>query len=134
MYSIPPNAYKTMLTDNITKKYKKTTENSVNAVKSEAKAIAQPLKVEDRLKQYSTNEAFITLKDHKDDFVSNPKCRLINPAKSDVGLVSKKMLDNINNAIRKKSCLNQWRDTQSVISWFNDIPDKKSANLSNLTL
>ena len=65
------------------------------------------------------------MKDHKDDFMSNPKCRLINPAKSDVGLVSKKMPDNINTAIRKKSNLNQWRDTQSVINWFNDIPDKK---------
>ena len=35
------------------------------------------------------------------------------------------MWDNINNAIRKKSCLKQWRDTQSVISWFNGISDKK---------
>ena len=83
------------------------------------------MKAEDRLKQYSTNEAFITLKAHEDDFVSNLKCRLINPAKSDVGLVSNKKLDNMNNAIRKKSCLNQWRDTQSVISWFNGILDKK---------
>ena len=125
MYSIPPNAYKTMLTNNITKKYKKTTEESVNAVNSEAKVIVKPWKVEDRLKQYSTNEAFITLKDHKDDFVSNPKCRLINPAKSVVDLVNKKMWDNINNAIRKKSCLIGWQETQSVISWFNDISNKK---------
>ena len=35
------------------------------------------------------------------------------------------MLDNINSAIRKKSNLDQWRDTQSVINWFNDISVKK---------
>ena len=35
------------------------------------------------------------------------------------------MLDNINTAIRRKSNLNQWQDTQSAINWFNDIPDKK---------
>jgi hypothetical protein len=27
-------------------------------------------------------EEFISLKDHKENFVNNPKCRLINPAKS----------------------------------------------------
>ena len=26
-------------------------------------------------------DAFISLKDHKDNFLSNPKCRLTNPAK-----------------------------------------------------
>ena len=79
-----------MLTNNITTTYKKMTEASANAINGEAKAIIKPLKIEERLKQYSINEAFATLKDHKDDFMSNPKCRLINPAKSDVGLVSKK--------------------------------------------
>ena len=118
MYSVFPHTYKNMLTNNITTTCKKTTEDSVNAVNREAKAIVKPFKIEDRLKQYSNNEAFITLKDHKDHFMGNPKCRVINPAKSDVGLVSKKMLDNINNAIRKKSNLNQgWRLNDYVPSY-----------------
>jgi hypothetical protein len=41
-------------------------------------------------------EAFITLKDHKDNVESNPKCRLINPAKRELGKVSKVILDSIN--------------------------------------
>ena len=41
-------------------------------------------------------EAFISLKDHKENFENNPKCRLINPAKSDSGKISKLILDKIN--------------------------------------
>ena len=42
-------------------------------------------------------EAFITLKDHKDDFATNPKVRLINPTKPEVGRVAMQILDNIVN-------------------------------------
>ena len=48
-------------------------------------------------------EAFITLKDHKDNFESNPKCRLINSAKSELGKVSKIILDCINQEIRSST-------------------------------
>ena len=68
--------------------------------------------------------AFITLKDHKDNFDSQPKCRLINPAKSELGKVSKIILDEINNKLRSKLHVNQWKNTASVINWFNSINDK----------
>ena len=47
-------------------------------------------------------EAFISLKDHKDNFESNPKYRLINPAKTELGKVSKIILvvGSINQEIR----------------------------------
>ena len=38
---------------------------------------------------YSDNHTYITLKDHKENFRNNVKCRLINLSKSEVGLVSK---------------------------------------------
>jgi hypothetical protein len=38
-------------------------------------------------------EAFITLKDHQENFENNPKCRLINPAKIESGKLSKVILD-----------------------------------------
>ena len=34
---------------------------------------------------YGQKTAFITLKDYKENFNINPKCRLINPAKSELG-------------------------------------------------
>ena len=69
-------------------------------------------------------DAFITLKDHKENFQSNPKCRLINPAKSELGKVSKVIHDSINNSIRSATNVNQWKNSLSVIEWFETIPNK----------
>ena len=76
----------------------------------------------------SRKQAFISLKDHKENFLNNPKCRLINPAKSDLGFVSKTILDRINNSIRSKANVNQWRNTQSVVEWFSNIKEKSSCS------
>ena len=70
-------------------------------------------------------EAFIFLKDHKENFENNPKCRLINPAKSESGKLSKIILDEINSNLRQKLNLNQWRNTKQVIEWFGNIKDKE---------
>ena len=69
-------------------------------------------------------EAFITLKDHKDDFNINSKCRLINPAKSELGKVSKTIIENINNKVKEQTRVNQWKKTDDVIRWFSNIRDK----------
>ena len=68
--------------------------------------------------------AFITLKDHKDNFDSNPKCRLINPSKSELGKVSKNILDDINNGLRSKLNVDQWKNSASIINWFESINNK----------
>jgi hypothetical protein len=68
-------------------------------------------------------EAFVTLKNHKENIDSHPKCRLINPAKRELGKVSKVILDAINN-IRSIIKVNQWQNSQSVIEWFKNLPDK----------
>ena len=66
-------------------------------------------------------EAFIFLKDHKENFENNPKCRLINPAKSDSGKISKLILDKVNTHLRTILNVNQWKNTQNVIEWFGNI-------------
>ena len=38
----------------------------------------------------TSGPVFITIEDHKTDFRNNTKYRLINPAKNELGLVSKK--------------------------------------------
>ena len=45
------------------------------------------------------SEAYITIKDHKENFPEKPNFRLINPSKSDMGKVSKCILDQINQNI-----------------------------------
>ena len=78
----------------------------------------------------ANQQAFVTLKDHKDNFQNNPTCRLINPAKSEMGLLSKQILERINNKIRNDLGVNQWRDTSSVIQWFLSIKDKKQCTFT----
>ena len=69
-------------------------------------------------------DPFITLKDHKPDFNNKPTCRLINPSKSEIGIISKQVLDGINNKIIKTTKVNQWKGTTNAIKWFKAIPDK----------
>ena len=71
------------------------------------------------------NNCFFILKDHKDNFANNPQVRLINPAKNELGKITKVILDKINLVIREHFSFNQWKNTQNVIDWFNEIPNKK---------
>ena len=59
-----------------------------------------------------------------ENFPNNFKCRLINPAKSQIGIVSKQISEKINNTIRLQSSFNEWRNTSSITSWFRSIPNK----------
>ena len=59
----------------------------------------------------SKSECYITLKDHKQHFQDNPKVRLINPAKTNIGQISKIYLQEINEEILKQTNLNQWKST-----------------------
>ena len=79
----------------------------MSAINFEAKAIAKKLNLEDWLEQIANKTAFVTFKDHKENFTNAPQCRLINPAKSEIGKVSKKILDEINCDVRTKLKLNQ---------------------------
>ncbi len=75
-----------------------------------------------------TFEAFISLKDYKENFENDSKCRLINPAKRESGKLSKIILDKINSNLRRTLNLNQWKNTQNVIEWFGNIKEKHRRN------
>ena len=80
-YKMNKNAYNKYLTENITKTYKKATKKKVNRINSEAKRIAEKLKLDDRIQQLQETEAFLSVKDHKEGFPSSSSFRLINPSK-----------------------------------------------------
>ena len=132
LYKVEKEDYERLLRNNITQKYKKVECSVMSAINSEAKAIVTKLNLEDRIEQMANKAAFVTLKDHKENFTSAPQCRLINPAKSEIGKVSKKILGEINCDIRTKLKLNQWRSTDSVTSWFTKLSDKNSCKIFNL--
>ena len=125
-YEMDKTSYDKLFIQNVTKTYKKADNSYYNNINKEAKSIAKKLNLEEKVECLAKPNAFITLKDHKEDFSSNPKCRLINPAKAELGKVSKVKLDNINEKVRISSKVNQWHNTNEVIEWFKNIKEKES--------
>ena len=50
---------------------------------------------------------------------------MINPAKNEIGRISKNLLDDINQQLRNILKINQWKNTQSVVDWFKNLQNKK---------
>jgi hypothetical protein len=128
LYKFDKETYKKHLSNNITNTYKKANRNKVYEINLEAKEITETLSIDDRVQRMQESEAFITIKDHKEDFLHRPSFRLLNPSKTEIGKISKSLLDKINKNIVNTSKICQWKNTSSVIDWFNAL-DKKE-NLS----
>ena len=95
--------------NSITTTYKKANDNNIHDINNEALNIATKLDLQDRAERMAERNVFITLKDRKDNFGNNPTCRLINPANSKIGCISKQVREKINTTIRAKIASNQWK-------------------------
>ena len=124
VYRISADTYKKLLTDNITTHYKKDNENTEDKINKQAKLICDRLEMSDRVQKIAPKQAFVTIKDHKDNFKNNTKCRLINPMKSEIGKISKCKLQNITKTLRNKLELHQWINTNDVLIWFHKLERK----------
>ena len=129
IYKAPPEQNKKRLKENATKTYTKLTERLEKSnrlsISLEAKNIAKKLDLVERVKCLAKNTAFITLKDHKENFRASLPCRLINPSKSELGKVSLVKLEKVNQALIKHLDVNQWKKPSSVTEWFKGIDNKK---------
>ena len=76
------------------------------------------------MEKLESSEAYITVKDHKENCNANPTFRLINPSKQDIDRVSKQLLDGINQELLSCTSVNQWKNSHAVIDWFKDITEK----------
>ena len=124
-YAMTPASYDKLIKENVTKTYKKSNDIVAYELDTQSASIAKQLKLDDRIEKLAKNEAFITLKDHKPAFNDHPTCRLINPSKSEIGVVSKYILDEINSAIICGTKINLWKNTASVLHWFNSLENKE---------
>ena len=88
-YKLDKTMYEKLLTNNITSNHKKASDNAIHIVNKEAQNMAKDFNIQDRTECMADRQAYITLKDHKENFQNKPICRLINPAKSEIGKVSK---------------------------------------------
>lgn len=127
-YMMRPKEYHELLHSNITQNYKKVNRQRINHINYDAKRIAQKLNLDNRIEQMAEKESYLTLKDHKDNFANRPTCRLINPTKSEIGKISKQLLENIVAQTIAKTNLNIWKNTDNVLSWFNNINKSKRAS------
>ena len=110
--------YNQLLTDNITKAYKKADGNQLKKKK---------FKIDDRVEVTAWKESFITLKDHNDNFANKPTYRLINPSKQEIGKISKQVLDDINQKVVAATNVNQWKNTSSMLKWYKSLPNKRDS-------
>ena len=126
LYAFSKEEYNKKLHENVTSDYKVAAPDETDIVNLKSAEIAKDLNLGKRMHVQTTPEAFITLKDHKNEFMSRPSFRLINPAKSDVGKVGKQLIEDIIRPLREKLEVQQWRSTNEVINWFKGIKDGKS--------
>ena len=125
-YKLDAPSYDKLLNIAITKSYKKANAKITSNIANEEKIIAENLGLANRIDALAPENSFVTLKDHIPNFQNNPTCRLINPSKSEIGVISKQLLQSINSNILIHTNLNQWKNTNSVISWFKNLPNKAS--------
>ena len=118
-YHVTPTQYNELLEKSIQKDYKKIDRRVIDDIYTTDRKIAESLLLSDRIKSTTEKQAFITLKDHKENFKENPTCRLINPCKPELGKVSKQILERIVNDVKSNVNLNLWRSTREVINWFD---------------
>ena len=106
----------------------KAPEITMNNINKEVKEIATKLNIDYKINSIAEQPAFITIKEHKPSFKTNPTDRLINPSKFEIGKISKHILDNINTQLMDKLQLNQWKNTKTVTNWFTAITNKNNTS------
>ena len=108
LYILKQEQHQKMLNDSIITTYKKAGDNIHNKINTYGKKLMKDKDTLNLMLKNSKNECFITLKDHKANFKSNPKIRLINSAKNEISSISKNILDKINYQLMDSLRINHW--------------------------
>ena len=79
IYKMTTEQHKKLLGENVTKTCRKHSQYCKKSIILKAKHIATKIRLSDRIEKLAEKAAYVTLKDHKDNFPSNPSCCQINP-------------------------------------------------------
>ena len=137
-----------IMKNNPWKRHKKANMSLPKRINREVRKIAKTFGVADRVDTMAKQEGFVTLKYHKpckhttwiprfnvestwcicreEDYRTNPKYRLLNPTKKQLGKISKQILQKINKTLRSKLNINQWQNSSEFIDWLKNIKQKRS--------
>ena len=91
----------------IKSKYKKTVQHTATNINKEGTKHAREANVINRIKINSTGSSFITLKDHKENFLNRPTTRSLNLTKNEIGRISKHILQNITKTLPEQTKVNE---------------------------
>ena len=94
----------------------------------ESKSTVQKFKIAEKVDRIVEKEAFLSLKDHREDFRTNPKYRLLNPSKLELEKFSKTTLKKINSNYKNQLAVNQWRNSLNVIPYHTKITKQVVTN------
>ena len=126
-YRVKSAHYEMLLERSIHKSYRRMDRATIaEKTRTDVNIAKKKLDLADRISTTAERESFVTLKDHEENFISKPTCRLINPCKPEIGQISKQLLENIVKNVREKTKSNHWKNSQDVIKWFRDTPNKKA--------
>ena len=71
-------------------------------------------KLSTRMEPIAKHEAYLTMKDHKGNFGNDLPCRLINPAKGETRMISKRILEIFNHQLKTMLDATLWRNSAKV--------------------
>ena len=95
IYQVSPQEYEQILNDKITESYKLDHSDTITQINRDTVKFAQKVNMIDRLGKLEEKSAYILFKDHKKNFPDKKQTRLINPTKTELGFVSKDVIQRI---------------------------------------
>ena len=126
IYRLEKEEYRRLLQNAVTATYKKSNKEIEKGIHCEGIKYTKEANILDKIEVNDTANCFLTLKDHKANFLNHPTTRLIHPAKNEIGRISRQILDQINSKLCEILKGNEWKNTASVINWFKKIESKSS--------
>ena len=126
IYKLDTDEYKKLISEAVTSTYKKVPNKINDKINTEGKRVMEIKTALNRMFINGKNNRFITLNNPNANFLNNPKTRLLNPAKNELDRISKAILDKIELNLRNATKVNQWKNTNDVISWFQSIKNKQN--------
>ena len=118
MNRLSKDQYNTPINNSITSTYKKSNSSINKKINISGRNILKYKEVLQRIGINDESNCFITLKDHKENFQNNPSVRLLNPAKIELGRLSKFIIQAVSKELRHKLNMSQWKNTEDDINWF----------------
>ena len=125
IYQVIPCEYEQILNNKIMESYKIDHSNTITKINRDTAKFTSKMQIVNRLGKIEEKSAYILFKDHKKHFLDTKQARLINPTKTELGLISKKLIQRITSRLLNDPKYNLWKDSMDTIEWFKNIKDKK---------